>query len=64
MDLEAFEKVFKQHFKPVKHDLIETERFLRTKKEKGQSVATFYAKIKKRGLDLLIDPVLIRQAFC
>ena len=63
-DIQALEKIFKQHFKPVKRALIETERFLRTKKEKGQSVSTFYAKIKKQGLDLLMDPVLIRQAFC
>ena len=52
-DMLALEKIFMQHFKPVKHDLIETERFLKTKKEKGQSVSAFYAKTKKQGLEVV-----------
>ena len=63
-DLNALEKIFKQYFKPVKHDIIETERFLKTKKDKEQPVLNFYLKIKKKGLELLMDPALIKQAFC
>ena len=63
-DLEALEKIFKQHFKPVKHDIIETEAFLKTRKDKEQSVLNFYTKIKKKGLELLMDPALVKQAFC
>ena len=64
MDLEALEKIFKQYFKPMKHDIIETERFLKTRKAKDQSVLNFYIKIKKKGLELLMDPALTKQAFC
>ena len=57
-DIQALEKRFKQHFKPVRHDLIETERFLKIRKEKEQSVSNFYTKIKRKGLELKVDPAL------
>ncbi len=63
-DIDCLEKAFKRYFKPVKHDLIETERFLKIKKRKEQSASNFYTQIKRKGLELLIDPVLIKQAFC
>ena len=58
------EKIFKEHFRPAKHNLIETEKFLKTKKARNQTVSHFYTQIKKKGNDLSIEPVLIRQAFC
>ena len=57
-------KIFRDHFKPAKHDLIETVRFLKTKKTRNQTVSNFYTQTKKKGNDLLIEPVLIKQAFC
>ena len=63
-DIEALERTFKNHFKPTRHDLIETERFLKIRKQKEQSVSNFYTKIKRKGLELKVDPALIKQAFC
>ena len=48
----------------MKHDIIETERFLKTRKDKEQSVLNFYTKIKKKGLELQMDSALVKQAFC
>ena len=63
-DIQALEKIFKQHFKPVKHELIEMEKFLKMKKRNEQSVSNFYTQIRRKGLELKVDPALIKQAFC
>ena len=34
------------------------------KKRNEQSVSNFYTKIKRKGLELKVDPALIKQAFC
>ena len=63
-DMLALERIFKQYFKPVGHDVVETERFLKTKKGKEQSISTYYAQVRKKGKELNIDPAIVRQAFC
>ena len=39
-DIDSLEKAFKRYFKPVKHELIETEKFLKMKKRNNSQLQT------------------------
>ena len=62
-DLDGLEKIFQEHFKPLKHSLIETESFMKMKKLDSQSVSEFHTALRKKANESLMDKSLTRIAF-
>ena len=48
-DLQELEKTFVQHYTPLGHSVIETEKFMKIKKEPKQSVSEFHTLLKKKA---------------
>ena len=59
-DIEILGKKFQQHFRPLGHDIVETQTFLKMQKMDGQSVSDFHMQVRKKASELLLPDSLIR----
>ena len=62
-ELESLQKMFKNHFQPMSHSIVETENFMRTKKRANESVSEYFAGLKKKADELKIESALLKVAF-
>ena len=57
-DIVMLEKKFKTHFRPNGHTIVEEKNFVRTYRQQDETISQYYAKLRKKASELLIEEAL------
>ena len=62
-DMFLLEKIFKQHFKPLGHEILETQEFMKFEMIQKQSVSEFWMQVQKKANELHIAEEMTKAVF-